>query len=248
VTTLRAVAAAATFLTRVPFGIRMRIDGDDLVRGAVAFPVVGAVIGALVGGVAVVQVELGLPVMVAAIGAVAVEIVVTGALHIDGLADTADGLAGREPAHSLEIMRDHGIGVYGVCAVVLDLLLKVTVIVALPTSELVLTLAAVFAVSRSAPLPLAAALPYAGSEGTGRDFVERLGTRAAAAGVVLGGVLAIALGGLWALTVVGALVVVTLAVGVAAHRRLSGITGDVLGAAVELTTLAGLFTAIAWSA
>jgi adenosylcobinamide-GDP ribazoletransferase len=95
---------------------------------------------------------------------------------------------------------------------------------------------------------LAAALPYAGSEGTGRVFVERLGIRAAAAGVVLAGVLAIALGGLWALTLVGALVVVTLAVAVAARRRLSGVTGDVLGAAVELTTLAGLFTATAWSA
>jgi adenosylcobinamide-GDP ribazoletransferase len=248
VTPLRALAAATAFLTRVPLGLRMRVDGDDLVRGAVAFPVVGALIGALVGGVAVVQVELGLPVLMAAVGAVAVEVVVTGALHVDGLADSADGLAGRSPQRSLEIMRDHSVGVYGVSAVVLDLLLKVAAIVALPTSELVVTLAAVYAVSRAAPLPLAAALPYAGSDGTGRVFVERLGPSAAGTGVVLAAVLAVVLGGLWAFALIGALVVITLAVGLAARRRLGGATGDVLGAGVELTTLAGLLVAAAWMA
>ncbi len=243
---VRALGAAVAFLTRAPLAGRMRFSEDDLVHGAVGFPLVGALTGALVGGAAALQVELGLPLMLAAVGAVAVDVVVTGALHLDGLADSADGLAGRSREHTLAIMRDHGIGVYGTSAVVLDLLVKAVAIGALPRSEIVPTLAAIYAVSRVAPLPLAAALPYAGQDGTGRVFVERMRWSIAVAGLCLAAAVAIVTVGFMASALLGGLVVVTAAVGVGARRRLGGVTGDVLGAAAELTTLAGLIAALAW--
>jgi adenosylcobinamide-GDP ribazoletransferase len=245
-TPVRAVAAASAFLTRAPFVGRLAAGEDDLVRGSVVFPVVGAVIGGLIGAVAVAQVEMGIPLMLAGVVAVVVEVVITGALHVDGLADSVDGLAGRSPQHALAIMRDHSIGVYGTCALVLDLLVKVAVIAALPTSETIATLAAVYAVSRAAPLPLAAALPYAGSDGTGRVIVERAGWVHAAVGAGIAATVALVCVGLWALVLIGCLVAVNVVVGFASRRRLGGVSGDVLGASVELTAVAGLVAAVLW--
>jgi adenosylcobinamide-GDP ribazoletransferase len=244
---LRPLLAACAFLARAPFVGRMQFSADELVRGAVAFPAVGALIGALVGVAAVVQVELGMPVLLAAAGAVVVDVVVTGALHLDGLADSADGLAGRNPEHSLEVMRDHGVGVYGASAVVLDLLVKVAAIAALPASDAVVILVAVYAVSRAAPLPLSAALSYAGSNGTGRVFVQGMRWDFATAGTGIAAALAFLAVGTMAVAMLGGLLVVAVAVGFSAGRRLAGVTGDVLGAAVELTTLVGLVAAVAWT-
>lgn len=244
---LRALAAATAFLTRAPLVRRLMLDEDDLVRGTVAFPVVGALIGAVVGAIAVVQVELGVPALPAAVVAVAAEVVVTGALHIDGLGDSADGLAGRDPEHALAIMRDHAVGVYGTSAVALDLLVKAAAIASVPTSSVVVTLAAIHAVSRAAPLSLAAALRYAGSDGTGRIVVERTGWTRAVAATGVGASVAAVLVGPVAAAFVGCLLVVTVGVAFAARSRLGGVTGDVLGAAVELTTCSCLVVSLAWS-
>src|SRR5918992_5718444 len=111
------LTAALAFLTRAP------VPAGDLVRAAPLFPVVGAALGAVVGATAVGLAGL-VPPLLAATVAVALELVVTGALHVDGLADSADGLAGRDRDHALAIMRDHAVGTYGACALVLDLLAK----------------------------------------------------------------------------------------------------------------------------
>jgi adenosylcobinamide-GDP ribazoletransferase len=237
---VRSIGAAVAFLTRLPGLVRFRYTGADLVRGAPAFPLVGAAIGAVVGTAVVVGKALGLPVLLAAAFAVGLEVVVTGALHLDGLADTADGLAGRTPEHALQIMRDPGVGVYGVTAVVLDLLIKVTAIGSLPRSVVVPVLIAAYAVSRAAPLPLAAAQPYAGSAGTGRAFVDGVGWARAAAGIGVAAAVALVALGPWALALLASLAMVTGAVGLFASRRLDGVTGDALGASVELVLLACL--------
>lgn len=234
----RALATAAAFLTRAPLVGRLRLRYDDLLGGAVFFPVVGAAVGAIVGGAALLQVELGAPVLLAAVVAVALDVVITGALHLDGLADSADGLAGRTPERALAIMRDHGVGLYGAAAVVLSLLAKIA---ALSSGLSLVEVVGVYAVARAAPLPLAAGLRYARADGTGRVLVERLGWGAAAVGTLIAAGIAAATVRLLALAVLGCLLAVVLAVGVAAQRRLGGITGDVLGAAVEMTTVAGLF-------
>jgi adenosylcobinamide-GDP ribazoletransferase len=242
---VRALGAAVAFLTRVPWLARFQFTSVDLVRGAPAFPLVGAAIGALVGGAVVAGTGLGLPTLLAAALAIGLEVMLTGALHLDGLADSADGLAGRTPERALQIMRDPGVGVYGTAAVALDLLVKVVAVGSLPPADVVPVLIAVYAVSRAAPLPLAAGLPYAGTAGTGKAFVDGVGWARAAAGAGISALVAVGAVAAWAaLALLATLVVMTGAVAVGTRRRLDGVTGDVLGAAVELVVLACLVVTI----
>src|SRR4051812_36906768 len=90
---LRGVAAAVSFLTRVPVGRWLTLDVADVARGGASFPLVGAGIGAAVGGLAHVL-DGPLTPALAAVCGVAAGLLLTGALHLDGLADTFDGLGG----------------------------------------------------------------------------------------------------------------------------------------------------------
>jgi adenosylcobinamide-GDP ribazoletransferase len=215
--------AAIAFLTLLPVG-----GGALTARAAIWFPVVGAAIGMLVGVVALNDL---VPPLVAGGLAVALELVLTGALHVDGLADSADGLGGRDRERTLAIMRDHSIGAYGASAVALDMLLKAA---ALGASDDLLPVVAAYALSRAAPLALAAALPYARSDGAGRAL-DRLPPWLAVAGSVP----AVALAAFAPITIAAA-ALVTAGVWWLARRRLGGVTGDVLGAAVELSATAAL--------
>ncbi|KRF34438.1 adenosylcobinamide-GDP ribazoletransferase [Nocardioides sp. Soil805] len=246
---MRPLAAATMLLTRVP--VPASAGTVAPARAAVLYPAVGAAIGAIVAGVAVGAGQLW-PVLIAATVAVAAETALTGALHLDGLADCADGLAGRDREHRLQIMKDHVIGVYAAATLALHLLMKVaalsTLLAALRPLDLLLLLIGGYAASRGAMLPLARFLPYARAEGTGRGVVQELSTRQTVTG------LALALGALAAVVPVHlctallmalAAAMVTLAVGVLAHRRIGGVTGDVLGACAELTLVVMLLAGVA---
>lgn len=246
---MRTLAAATMLLTRVP--VPSSAGGVDPARAAALYPVVGAGIGAVVAGVAVGAGELW-PVLVAATLAVAAEVILTGALHLDGLADCADGLAGRDREHRLQIMKDHAIGVYAAATLSLHLLVKVAALAALlhalRPEEMLLLLVGVYATSRGAMLPLARLLPYARTDGTGRAVVEGLGTRQLLTGLVLvlvgsAATVAVDPGAALLVTLVAALT--TLSIGLLAQRRIGGVTGDVLGACAELTVSAMLLTAVA---
>lgn len=260
------LAVAVATLTRIPVPRRL-LRREDLAAAAVWFPVVGAGVGLVVGGVLVGGMTLVAPAVAAAL-AVAADVVLTGAFHLDGLADSADGLAGRDREHRLAIMKDHAVGVFGVTAIVLDLLVKTVTLAtlatvpALVTSEwdlrlvLVGVVAACYAASRGAMVPLARALPYARSDGTGRAVIEGLTSVRTVAGTLLTLVLVIGAGlvadgaagvslDVAAVVVTLAVAVVTLVIGAVARRRLGGVTGDVLGATAELTLLAALVTAAA---
>ena len=186
----------------------------------------------------IVLLALALAVLVVALSAF-----LTRGLHLDGLADFADGLGGgktREDA--LRIMRDPAVGAFGVIALVLVLALKIAAVDAL-ASPPALVLAS--ALSRWTVVPLGFFLPYAReSAGLGSTMT------AGAGGVELAGatVLAIALSFLfpWKLALVSwaAALLASLLVGAIARRRLGGTTGDVLGANVELAEAAALTAAL----
>jgi len=238
----RAAVGALAFLTRAPVGTRA---DADLAHAAPLFPAVGALIGAVVGGTATLL-AFALPPLVAAGIAVALEVAITGALHLDGLADSADGLAGRDREHALAIMRDHVVGTYGTCALVLNLLVKTAAVAALAGGDAILVVIAAYTVSRAAALPLAAALgPARPGPGVGRLIAGRLSLRVAAAGTLLSAVIATAASGWRAAPTLGCLAVVTAVVGVTARRRLGGVTGDTFGAAIELTATLALVVAAA---
>ena len=165
---LRPAVAAVSFLTRIPVGRWVQVEADDVARGAWLFPVVGGAVGAAAGLLA--DVAAGsLPPLAAGALAVAAAAVLTGALHLDALADTADALGGRSSENALEIMRDHAIGAFGATALVVVCILDAALLGTLAeTDDAALVGLAAGAAGRATMLPLALVLPNArGGEGQG---------------------------------------------------------------------------------
>lgn len=240
---LRAGAGAVTFLTRLPLGRFVQVDAGDVARGAVVFPVVGAAVGAIAGGIALAAAQV-LPDFVAAALGIAAAALVTGALHLDALADTADavGATGRDEA--LTVMRDSRIGSFGATALALDLIVKVGCVAALlGAGHAVAALVAAGALSRAASLPVAAVLPYPRAEGGVLN--GRLSLLAAATAALLG--VAVALLVWWSAAAWLVLTAVAVAAGLGLWfwRWLGGATGDCLGATTELCETAVLVVAVA---
>lgn len=240
---LRALGAAVCFLTRLPLGRLLAVDADDLARAGVTFPLVGAAIGALIGSVALLLVH-PLGAWLAAVLALAAAALLTGALHLDALADSADALSARTRERALEIMRDHAIGSYGAVAIALDLLLKAGALSTLASHDLLRTAVVAGALSRAAPVLLAVALPYARAEtGLGAALTHGGRGRAAIAAVLAGGV-AVVTAGTNGAVAAGVVAAIVLLLAVCYRRWLGGVTGDTLGAAVEVTEIGVFLTAV----
>ena len=216
-----------------------------MTRAAPLYPIVGAAVGAVAG--ASIDVLAGpLPAWAAATIGVGFAALLTGGMHLDALADTADALGGGTRERRLEIMRDHSIGAFGAVALILVLLLEVSLLAELGARDLALvSFAAAGALSRWSPLPIALALPYARDEGQGRSLATGISLAAVLVGlVVAAGIAAIALGSGAAATL-GAAAAISLVLGLFYRRWLGGVTGDALGAATALSQTACLIAAYA---
>jgi adenosylcobinamide-GDP ribazoletransferase len=227
------LAAATAFLTRIPTGRLTAFDRAAVTRAAPLFPLVGAAIGALAGG-AVDLARGPLPALGAAALGLALAALLTGALHLDALADTADALGGLTPERRLEIMRDHAIGSFGAVALVVVLLFEASVLSAERSAWSAFAAAA--ACARWSPLPLAAALPYARPD----EPVLRVTWTGASIGLVVAAAVALAARGLSGFAAVAAAAVVALVLGIFFRRWIGGVTGDTLGATTELAQAAAL--------
>lgn len=240
----RGLAAAGAFLTLLPIGRFVHFDARAVAAAAPLYPVVGAALGAVAG-----LAERGLspwlpPVVVAAL-LVSLLASLTGAMHLDGLADTADALGGHSREARLRIMRDHAIGAFGASALVLAVVLKVALIAALiDTGEAMAGLVAACACSRAVASPLAAILPYA-RESRQVTVPEEMGPWRAAAGLLVAASVAVLSAGAAGIAVLLAACAIAATAGLLYARWLGGITGDTLGAVVELGELAALTTAVA---
>ena len=232
---VRAAAGAVSFLTRIPVGRLLVVDGADVARGSLLFPLVGAGVGALSGGVAVLS-GRALPDFVAAALAVGAGAIVTGAMHLDALADTADATGAANRFDALSIMRDSRIGSFGATALMLDIVLKVGAVSTLLARDHALAaLIAAGALSRAASPALAALLPYPRVEGGPGSVLSGNTSHAAALAAIalgVGATLLLSLQGDYWLVLAAACVVVPL--GLIYRRWLGGATGDCLGAATEI--------------
>ena len=242
---VRPAAAALAFLTLLPLG-RLDLDERDVARGALLFPVVGSLVGAAVALVGIGLEDTLTPFLAAGV-AVAFEALVTGGIHLDALADASDGLGARTRARALEIMGEGAVGAFGATSLVVDLLLKTGAIAVLLAAEDTVALVVVaMALGRAAPLVLASALPYARSgEGSGRILTDRMSSWSLGGGLALALGLSAAVLGLRTVALLAGAAVATLLVALTARRRLGGVTGDVLGAGVELATTGSLLAAVA---
>lgn len=235
-----AIAEAASFLTAVG-GAR-----SPSPRALVWFPPVGALIGASLGVVWIAAAEAW-PLAVAAAIVVAADLLVTGLLHFDGLADSADGLLphlSRE--RRLAVMAEPDAGAFATATVGVVLLLRWAALAAVaPDARL---LAALWCLSRTAMAVIAAFGRYARSGGLATAFLPERRRGVSAAGA-LGVSAALAIAVWWsplagAAAIVAAIAAASAVVALAA-RRIGGFTGDVLGAAGVVAETAGLLAAAA---
>lgn len=245
------------FATRLPLPELAREAEDPIVsadRFAPTFAATGVVVGGLGGLIAMLALTVGVTPLLAAVIATTAMVLVTGALHEDGLADCADGFGGgRDRDRKLEIMRDSAIGTYGVLALILSVGARVAALAAILSISPALGLAALIAsqtISRSVSMWVASQLPHARPDGA----AVRLGSPSGQAAVLsLGLGLAVSLmalmvaagplTGLWILLATAFGVgLVTVLVMRAAKRHIGGQTGDVLGANQQLSDLAALLT------
>jgi len=234
-----AFSAALGFLTRLPALAEWSAQAEA--ASPRWYPGAGVVVGAIC-GLAYWAAALVWPPVVAALVALAVGLVVTGALHEDGFADACDGLGGNRPKERvLEIMRDSRIGTYGVLGLAMMLGAKLAVLASLPGGAVPWVLVAGHAASRASMLWVMSSSPYARSEGAASRVAGGLDQRAVATGF--------ATAALAVLPLVFVLPLGAMALGlaglVAGHvlmrrryeARLGGYTGDCLGAVQQSSEL-----------
>jgi adenosylcobinamide-GDP ribazoletransferase len=234
------------FLTRLPLPVA---SGNlTLAETMAAFPLAGAIIGALTGLIAAFLYVTGTDPLLGASLTLAVCLLLTGALHEDGLADTADGFGGgATPERKLDIMRDSRIGTYGTLALVVSCAAKIAAIAAI-TSALgwasILVLAATGAVSRAAIVWLMAMTPPARTDGlsasAGRPDDASLFWAFALAALLAVVFLGTTIGFFDALFALLAAAAVALALQRLAMRMVGGQTGDICGALQVISEIAML--------
>ncbi len=224
------VLGALQFLTRIP--IRLRA-APDLAASVPWFPVVGAAIGAAVGATAAGLGEL-VPATVAAAVAVMFGVMLTGAFHEDGLADTADAMGGWTPERRREILKDSRHGSYGVAAMMGSILIRVVCVASLGPAAAFGGLVAAHTLGRGAAVAVMGLAPPVPVDGLGADYTRSLSTRRAAIGTTAALAIGAAAVGWWVLPLALAAACGTAIVTAIAVRAFGGVSGDILGAVEQV--------------
>jgi adenosylcobinamide-GDP ribazoletransferase len=231
---------AIQFLTRLPVPALRDFQPDAISRAAKWFPLVGHLVGATTAAILLVSAQIWSG-AVPALLAIGAGILLTGALHEDGLADTADGLGGgRTREQRLAIMKDSRIGTYGMLALLLGVALRVAALASMPVGLAALTLFVAHGAGRAIAVLAMATTRYAGAIDAAK--IAPSNVRAGETGFALAWGLLPLLLLPWPAALV-ALLLMLAAVGLLllrAQRALGGTTGDVLGAVEQLTEIAVL--------
>lgn len=246
----------ATFLLAVQFLTRLPVQSAGLytpARMAASvryYPLVGLLIGGIAAGVFWVAYQV-FSVPIAVLLSMAASLVLTGAFHEDGLADTFDGIGGgHSPDQSLEIMKDSRIGTYGCTALMIVLGLKAVALSGLSPVLLPITMVAGHSLSRFSSLMVIATSRYVRKEGTGKPVAQGASSISliiafATCGLIIA---------LWATLqsplalayALGGLVLGHLIMRLFFERKLGGYTGDTLGAVQQLSELGFYLGLLAW--
>ena len=245
---MKSLLAAIQFLTIIPFPRRGAVTGEKELEGSVTFfPVVGLLIGIIV---AVFDAIVGyvFPPLPASVLTVIALVGISGGLHMDGLADYADGFFSARPRDQiLDIMRDSRIGVMGVIAVVSVLILKVAVLTSLSPSLRPGIIALIPLAGRCSLVPMMTLFPYARSSGGLATPFER---KRSWLNVLWASVLLIVSGWFIAQWIGFAAGFVSLFAAILfsgyCFRKIGGYTGDTLGAVCEITEIIHALVAVAW--
>lgn len=216
-------------------------DAKDFSSSLYWFPLVGFLLGLVLAGVVTISEKFtgtvwpeGTAVLLVLLSAV-----LTRGLHLDGLSDWADGFwGGRDREKILAIMKDPSIGAFGGTALVIFLLAKWVCITKMLYAGKEEWIIGAFIISRSMQVVLASSFPYARPEGgTAESFINNAGPKHRLTAIILGELLVLATCGInmSSVFVFAAAWIVTIGFGRWSHRKIGGVTGDILGAVSEIT-------------
>jgi len=248
---MKSFLAAVRFLTVFPTGNNAAVlsesrlgrdeskdDKRTMASSLIFFPAVGAAVGALSAGAYCLTALFSNGSFLPAVISVTTLLAISGFLHLDGLADTFDAFLNRKSRdETLAIMRDPHVGTFGIAGIVCTLLLKIALIASVREQAVLVGLTAAGLLSRYAMVFMMYVFPYAREEGKAKVFMEGITPSVfwTATGITfLGAVVLLNLQG--CLVMAGAMGVAYMA-GRWSRLRIGGITGDVLGAANELTEI-----------
>ncbi|MCK4492656.1 MAG: adenosylcobinamide-GDP ribazoletransferase [Methylococcales bacterium] len=233
---------ALQFLTRIPLSLNIHVPDQQWGRTVLFYPLVGAVIGSTLTLITLLSPYFSNNIQAAIV--LSCWVLMTGGLHLDGLADCADGWAGglNDRAKTLKIMKDPHIGSFAVVVLILVLSLKwiaLSELLAQKDDPLILIMIPVL--GRNAILLLMATSPYASPNGLAENLNKYFPKKEALIILFLCGIIGLYSVGFWAIS--GAILLIFL-IRFLAQQRLKGVTGDVYGASVELVETFLLLTVI----
>lgn len=241
---LRLFFIAIQFLTRLPVPGQIQVSEETLSKATRFFPLVGVLVGA---GAALTFWLLRhlLPDSAAILGTIIFTAFITNGFHEDGLADTFDGFGGGwTKEQALEIMRDSRLGTYGALALVFLILAKYNFLSSLEPGQILRWLIVAHTASRWTVLPLCAWLPYARAEGQGKLVAKKIGRPEIIIGSMTFFICVLSLSWQSALAAIFVTGLTPFLSGLYFRARLSGITGDCLGATNQLTEVSLYLTAV----
>jgi adenosylcobinamide-GDP ribazoletransferase len=237
---MRLYLIAMQFLTIIPLPFDTHCRKEDLGRSAACFPLVGLTVGGLLVGLNwLIEPWLSRPLTAALL--ITVLAAITGALHLDGLADVCDGLAARGGRERfLEVMKDSNVGAVGAVGLVLGLLLKWQALLAVPAGITWQALLLFPTLGRCAQVLVMAGAKHARQDGLGATIIQGMATRHLLVSLfitVAACLLLLPVRGMVALIAVFA---VTLVIKGYFRNRLGGLTGDIIGCINEITEIVAL--------
>jgi adenosylcobinamide-GDP ribazoletransferase len=245
-THLRLFYIAMNFLTRIPLPIQGEVEQKEIGHSIAYYPLVGLVIGLLLYVLAQILYFMSADFSHEVLAAIllTVWVLVTGGLHLDGLADSADAWFGGQNDRdlSLDIMKDPNCGPMGVTLIVLTLLLKWTAISYLLKADQLAFLLVVPMLSRGVILSLFMTTIYVRDSGLGSAFIEFLPDESQLGGILIGcGIIYIIFGSFLSLLLA---IVAVIGIRKLMMDRIGGMTGDTLGATVELVEAVALLALV----
>ena len=245
---LQLLRVATTFFTRLSWpinGTDATTDEPNLADAAIAFPLVGLLIGIFTATIWFIAASL-LPSLVAAGLAIAGGILITGALHEDGLCDCADGLfGGSTKAKALEIMRDSRIGVYGATALIMTIGLRWTALASVSVGYGAAALIIAHMAGRAAIIIALHFGSYVRTKGLGSSVASGVEINDFLMTMVITGLLAL-LVGQWQGLLAAAIAMAMAALAFAwLQKRIGGYTGDGLGALEQVAEISAMLTFVA---
>jgi adenosylcobinamide-GDP ribazoletransferase len=230
------------FLTRIPVFIKIDFDENRFAKGIIFAPVIGLIIGGVLSLIYYLANFLDNRLIIA-IFIVFAEIIVTGGLHLDGLADSCDGLfSGRNKEKTLEIMKDSRIGTNGAIGIILLIIFKISILFSLGKDDFIKYLLIFPVMGRLNVVWSAGISKYArNSEGMGKSITNITGVKQIIISSIITLIIGVLILKIYFLIVFVMSILFVLTFTFYVKRKIDGITGDIMGATIEMTEVLILF-------